>query len=174
MPKLIDVLGFTDNPFAHYVAENEPEIENYFIRPPYYDSVTERGTASRSLIVFGARGAGKSATRITFYKSIWAEPVSSKKLPLVITLDDFSRIAVGKLEKIDLSSYVSEIGYLVVEAALLWLSTLPDEDRNTYLSGLTQDEEALVLTLVEKFYLSRPEILRSATVREPLKLLNQG
>ncbi len=36
MGKLLETLGFIDNPFASYVAENEPEIDQYFIRPPYY------------------------------------------------------------------------------------------------------------------------------------------
>jgi hypothetical protein len=73
MAKLLDSLGFIDNPFTSYSAENEPAIDQYFIRPPYYDAVTEKGRAARSLVLFGARGAGKSATRLTFYKNAWAD-----------------------------------------------------------------------------------------------------
>ena len=73
MTKLLEKLGFTDNPFANYVAENEPNIEQYFVRPPYFDEVATRGQARRSLVIFGARGAGKSATRLTFYKDCWSK-----------------------------------------------------------------------------------------------------
>jgi hypothetical protein len=82
MPKLLDTLGFRDNPFASYVAENEPDIERYFVRPPYFDEVVARGQARRSLVIFGARGAGKSATRLTFYKECWARRLRDEVAPL--------------------------------------------------------------------------------------------
>jgi hypothetical protein len=174
MTKLLNSMGFTDNPFANYVAENEPDIESYFIRPPYYDAVTERGNASRSLILFGARGAGKSATRLTFYKNAWADRNAGRDVPLVITLDDFSRIVSGGPEKVDLGHFVSEVGYLIVEAVLVWLAALDQEERDLYVGALTGAEEANSVALIQHFYLSRPEILRSATVAAPLKLLNQA
>lgn len=174
MPKLLDTLGFLDNPFAQYVAENEPDIERYFVRPPYYDEVATRGQARRSLVVFGARGAGKSATRLTFYKECWSKRERDEPTPLAIALDDFSRITAGGLPTADLGKFVAEIGYLTVEAVLLWLAALEEEERNLQLETLTDAQTSLVIALVQKFYLSRPELVRSASVREPLKLLNQA
>jgi hypothetical protein len=79
MSKLLARFSFNDNPFANYVAENEPDIEHYFVRPPYYGAITERGRASRSMILFGARGAGKSATRITYIRTCGHSESSKKK-----------------------------------------------------------------------------------------------
>lgn len=174
MPKLLESLGFTDNPFANYVAENEPNIEQYFVRPPYFDEVATRGQARRSLVIFGARGAGKSATRLTFYKDCWAKRERDEQAPLAVSLDDFSRITSAGIASADLGKFVSEIGYLTVEAVLLWLAALDDQERELQLETMTSEQEALVIALVNKFYMSRPELVRSASVREPLKLLNQA
>lgn len=173
MGKLLQSLGFQDNPFASYSAENEPDIDQYFVRPPYYDFITDRGRRSRSLILFGARGAGKSATRLTFFKESW-QSASSGKRPLVVTLDDFSRVLSDGPGKVDLGKFVAEIGYLVIESVLLWLAGQEDADRALYLETLTKGEEQLAIALVNRFYLSRPEFVRSASMREPLKLLNQA
>jgi len=174
MPKLLDTLGFKDNPFANYVAENEPNIEQYFVRPPYFDAVATRGQARRSLVIFGARGAGKSATRLTFYKDCWTKRQKDEPAPLAVALDDFSRIAATGLANVELGKFVAEVGYLTVEAVLLWLAALDDEERKLQLETMTSEQEALVIALVDRFYMSRPELVRSASVREPLKLLNQA
>lgn len=174
MPRLLDDLGFRDNPFASYVAENEPDIERYFVRPPYFDEVATRGQARRSLVIFGARGAGKSATRLTFYKDCWARRLRDEPAPLAIALDDYSRVTAGGLANADLGRFVAEVGYLTIEAVLAWLSGLEEADRELQLETMTPEQESLVIALLERFYLSRPELVRSATVREPLKLLNQA
>ncbi|WP_291997082.1 hypothetical protein [Candidatus Accumulibacter sp. ACC012] len=174
MPKLLETLVFQDNPFALYVAENEPDIDSYFVRPPYFDEVAVRGQACRSLVLFGARGAGKSATRLTFYKGCWALRQKDEPAPLAVALEDFSRITSGGLANADLGKFVAEVGYLTIEAVLLWLSALEEADRHLHLETMTSEQEALVIALVQRFYLSRPELVRSASVREPLKLLNQA
>lgn len=174
MAKLLQTLGFSESPFANYSAENEPDIDLYFVRPPYYDFVAERGRAARSLILFGARGAGKSATRLTFFKESWRASSSGTRGPLVVTLEDFSRILSDGLNKADLGGFVAEIGYLVVESVLLWLSGQEEADRTLLLETLTKDQEDAAIALVQRFYLSRPDFVRSASLREPLKLLNKA
>ncbi|HUX82705.1 MAG TPA: hypothetical protein VMV35_07690 [Halothiobacillus sp.] len=174
MPRLLDSLGFLDNPFASYVAENEPDIERYFVRPPYFDEVATRGNSRRSLVVFGARGAGKSATRLTFYKDCWSKRNRDEDAPLVVTLDDYTRITANGLPDADLGKFVAEVGYLTVEAVLAWLSGLEETDRELYVETMTPEQESLVIAIVQRFYLSRPALVRSATIREPLKLLNQA
>lgn len=174
MAKLLDSLGFKDNPFASYVAENEPDIERYFVRPPYFEEVSARGNSRRSLVIFGARGAGKSATRLTFYKECWARKLRDEPAPLALVLDDYSRITASGLANADLGKFVAEVGYLTVEAVLVWLSGLEDTDRELQIETMSAEQEALVIALVQRFYLSRPELVRSASVREPLRLLNQA
>lgn len=67
---LVDKLNFRANPFEHYTAETEPDIAAYAVRPPYLEGIVGRAKALSSFILFGARGSGKSATRITVYKEI--------------------------------------------------------------------------------------------------------
>jgi hypothetical protein len=164
MTTLIELLGLKGNPFASYVAENEPEIEYYFIRPQYYSTVLERGNSSQSLILFGARGAGKSATRLAYYKSAVASKMSGANTPLVVILDDFSRILDKGLSKVDLGRFVSEIGYLVVESVLLWLAELKEDERKVYLEGLNKEEESNAVELVKNYYLVLPEMVRNSTI----------
>lgn len=172
MTKLIDALHFQDNPFANYSAENEPEIDRYFVRPPYYEFIQERGLSGRSVILFGARGAGKSATRIAFTKESWTR--QEGKRPLIVTFDDFSRALPGGLDTADLAKFMAELGYLVVEALLLWLATQSKDERDVNLQTMTDHEESTMISFVQRFYLSRPDFVREASVREPLKLLQQA
>jgi hypothetical protein len=174
MAKLLKSLGFEENPFASYVAENEPNIDQYFIRPPYFDAVTDRGRASRSLILFGARGAGKSATRLSFYKNSWSAWEAKKQGPLVVTLDDYTRILSDGLQKVDLGRFISEVGFVVVEAVLIWLSALEEEERDLVVGTLLKDEEMIVIPVLQRFYLSRPEFVRVSSIIDPMKLLNQA
>jgi hypothetical protein len=174
MTKLLESLFFADNPFANYSAENEPAIDQYFVRPPYYEFVKERGVSCRSVVLFGARGAGKSATRLTFAKEAWLPPKDGQMRPLPVVFDDFSRVLANGLERISLRDFVAEAGYLVIESLLLWLATEPEEDRKLILGTLTDAEEATLISLVQHFYLTRPDFLRHASVREPLKLLQQA
>ena len=68
---LVRTLGLKGNPFEHYTAETEPNIADYAVRPPYLQAISDRVYGLSSFILFGDRGAGKSATRITVYNEIW-------------------------------------------------------------------------------------------------------
>ncbi len=46
----------------------------------------------------------------------------------MVTLDDFDRILRDGLDRADLGKFVMEIGYLTVEALLLWLAAQAEED----------------------------------------------
>ncbi|HOU55135.1 MAG TPA: hypothetical protein PLQ97_14495 [Myxococcota bacterium] len=174
MSRFLDHRGFRENPFANYVAENEPNIDEYFVRPPYYTTVRERGFSSKSFILFGARGAGKSATRLALFKQVWNAVERHESAPLTITLDDFSRILVRGLRGVSTREFLFDLGYLVVEAVLVWLSGLNDEERHVCVRALNKDQEKLAVTLVDKFYLSRPQVTRDISATQALKLLNQA
>ena len=174
MTTLLKFAGFDENPFANYSAENEPAIADYFVRPPYYDFVHDRGMANCSVVLFGARGSGKSATRLAYAKDVLTPGDSAAKRPLVVTLDDFDRILRDGVDHADLSKYLMEVGFLTMESILLWLAAIPEDERTVMLEGLNPAEEALVVTFVTHFYLARPEALRHASIREPLRLLKQA
>jgi hypothetical protein len=95
MKTLVGSLGLHGNPFEHYTAETEPSIADYAVRPPYLQVISERVANSSSFILFGERGAGKSATRITVYSEMWGGKNQNKerlKIPFVINVTDFSSI----------------------------------------------------------------------------------
>jgi hypothetical protein len=85
MPKLVHTLGLRANPFEHYVAETEPDIAEYAVKPPYFETIESRAKNKSSYILFGARGAGKSATRLTVFKQLWADKAKSEAVPLAET-----------------------------------------------------------------------------------------
>ena len=174
MATLLSSLGVKENPFGEYVAENEPEIDMYFVRAPYFAAVAQRGLASRSFILFGERGAGKSASRLAFHKQVWRTLEGSESVPLVVTLDAFDDILSAGLNSVSLSGYLRQIGFSTVEAVLLWLSALSDERRDQVRNSLTQDDRRLVATTVDRYYLSRAEPLRHMSAQQTAKLLHQG
>jgi hypothetical protein len=166
--------GFKGNPFEKYSAEAEPEIDAYIVKPPYYASVLARARTGGGFILFGGRGLGKSATRLGIYKELWKDVATDKKAPLVVTLDTFSRIHEGGLGRVSLSRYVKEVGYLVVEALLVWLSALTEPERDIYVDGLDGAEKALVVGIIDRFYLSVPEDVRQVTGEQAFSLLSQA
>ena len=167
-------LGLKGNPFEHYTAETEPDIAEYAIRPPYLQAIIDRCNALSSFILFGDRGAGKSATRITVYKEAWKKYDNGKN-PFVVTLTDFSHLqpafAKGKLLDRDI---VSIAAFAVIEQVLAWLSSLEDEDRSIFIDGLDKDERTLVSALISGFYLSIPEMDRNVSTSETFRLLNSA
>ncbi len=68
MQTLVKTLNLRGNPFEHYTAETEPDIANYAVRPPYLQAISDRVRGLSSFILFGDRGAGKSAMRISAKK----------------------------------------------------------------------------------------------------------
>ena len=64
LKELLDLWGFSENPFESYTAEKEIRLTDYFVKPPYLDDVLGTADSAAPAIVFGARGIGKSAIRI--------------------------------------------------------------------------------------------------------------
>lgn len=172
MSRLLKSHSLDETCFSSYSAEDEPNIDEYFIRPPYFGEVLKRGNSCRSLILFGERGAGKSAARISFYKETWKNVSKGEKAPLVVTLSDFSRIIEGGIAKANLGRFVNEVGYLVTEAVLLWLSAIETTKRDAVINSLDERSRISTAALVDRFYLSRPALARDTTITEPIKLLN--
>jgi hypothetical protein len=54
-------LGFADNPFALRQAALEADLDEYFVEPPKFEQVL----SAHTVLLFAARGGGKTACRIT-------------------------------------------------------------------------------------------------------------
>lgn len=55
--------GFVGDPFASTNSENEESLADYFVPPPYFESVLGSPKSPKSTIVFAPRGSGKTAQR---------------------------------------------------------------------------------------------------------------
>jgi hypothetical protein len=175
MPQLVETLRLKGNPFEHYVAETEPEIAEYAVKPPYFEAIDARAINTSSYVLFGDRGAGKSATRLTIFKQLWAKKATGNRVPLVVNLTDFSAVLHRK-EFINLSeaALVKEVAFVVIESLLAWLSSLEDDDRAVFLEAMNDDESALCYNMLKNYYLSRPAERREKSVRDAMVLLNQA
>ncbi|WP_206622060.1 hypothetical protein [Mesorhizobium sp. M7A.F.Ca.MR.176.00.0.0] len=177
MATLVKRLTLIGNPFEHYTAETEPNIADYAVRPPYLQSISDRARNLSSFILFGNRGAGKSATRITVFNELWKE--NAKKptddRPFIVNLTDFSSLqVVFKANKLLDRDIVALAAFFVVEQVLVWLSSLEEDDREIYIEGLDKSERTLALALLKGFYLTVPEMDRGVSTTDALKLLNSA
>ncbi|MCP1573183.1 hypothetical protein J2S30_001562 [Herbaspirillum rubrisubalbicans] len=174
LPTFVQAFGFNSSPFQEYVAENEPYIDAYAVKPLYFRTVADRAQNSASFVLFGARGAGKSATRLTVYKELWTRKEKGEQIPLPVTLTDFNRILQGGLKSVDQGAFIRQLGFSTIEALLVWLGSLEEQERTIYVEGLTEQETDLVLGLLQNFYLTVGEINRSISTEAALQLLGQA
>lgn len=179
MKTLVETLSLSGNPFEHYTAETEPNIADYAVRPPYLQAISDRVRGLSSFILFGDRGAGKSATRLTVYSEIWKcqsdNGKANKKNPFVVNLTNYSSIQdVFRRGRLQEREIIAIVAFVVVEQILAWLSSLEEDDRQIYIEGLDEGERTLVFALLTGFYLSVPEMDRDVSTSEALKLLNSA
>ncbi len=179
MSGLLQSIGFANNPFEHYTAEQEPDIAQYAVKPPYLTTTVGRAKGTSSFLLFGDRGAGKSATRITLYQELWAARskalAGDSGLPLPINFVDFTKFAAKfRSGQFDENLFIGEVAFLVLEGLLVWLSSLDSEDREIYTDLMDGDEKALIIGMMRAFYLSRPENERHRTISGALQLLNSA
>lgn len=175
MTRLLAGLGITSNPFEHYVAETEPDIAEYAVKPPYFEAIDARAKNTSSYILFGDRGAGKSATRLTVFKELWAAKAKGHKVPLAVNFVDFSVAVSGKrLNDVSENVLIGEVAFVVIESLLVWLSSLEDEERGVYQGTMNAEESSLCYELLRDHYVSRPAAKREKSSREAMLLFNQA
>jgi hypothetical protein len=140
-------LGFTNHPFAKTNADEEPDLENYFVPPPYFDAVVGDSSSPSACIVLAPRGAGKTALRRM------VESHSIKSQFLAVTYDRFEFGSNEKVGDITLQYHLRNIITRILLSFLSYLSEYPDVLKNmnkeerkqlglfvsTYLGDLTGD-----------------------------------
>lgn len=173
---IVQNLRLVTNPFEHYTAETEPNISDYAVRPPYLAAIIERSLALNSFTLFGERGAGKSATRITVFNALWGgEPDRNGRRPLAVNVTDFSQI-IESFQKGSLTDrqLVSLVAFHTLEKLLVWLSSLDEEERNKSIGSLDRQNKSLAIAMLEAFYLNVPAMDRDVSTKDALKLLNSA
>lgn len=174
---LVHKLQLISNPFEHYTAETEPNIAQYAVRPPYLQAISDRVHGLSSFILFGDRGAGKSATRITVYKEVWkgASNQSAPQNSFIVNLTDYSYIQEPfRKDRLTERDIIGIVAFSVIEQMLAWLASLEEAERETCIAGLDKHQRTLSLALLRGFYLSIPEMDRELSTSDALKLLNSA
>src|SRR6266496_511344 len=117
---LFNRLGFTTDPFAYTNADEEENINEYFIKPPYFDSVIGDYNSPNTCVVLAPRGAGKTAQRRMI--EIWTRnnPV------LAVTYDRFEFSAGQKLNSINLAYHLRNIITKVLLNLLIRATEYPE------------------------------------------------
>jgi len=106
-------LGLVSNPFQYTNADEEDELQNYFIPPPYFESVWGDPSRPSSCVVFAPRGGGKSAQR----RMIELRSLDSRVLAVQYSRFEFEK---GKgLEAIDLDYHLRNINRICLIALLM-------------------------------------------------------
>lgn len=162
-----EVLGFDANPFNSNTAEREPEIAEYAVHPPYLDRTEQASLASGVFFLEGARGSGKSATRLTIAKKLFRGPGG----PLVIPLTSFNVFRPYVKSGLSIDIFATQIAFLTVETLLAWMASLTDDEQEKITKQL-KSQERFVSRFVSNFYLNRADHSRSSSASETYHLLD--
>lgn len=135
-------LGFKANPFQYTNADEEDYLKDYFIPPPYFQSVWGDPSRPSSCVIFAPRGGGKSAQR----KMIEIRSIASNVLALQYSRFEFSKDQ--SVQDITLDYHLKNINRICLIAFLMQVY-----EKN--MDSLTFDstERAHIRTLCE-FYLA--------------------
>ncbi|MBT6049439.1 MAG: hypothetical protein HOG49_21795 [Candidatus Scalindua sp.] len=123
-------LGFNNHPFSKTNADEEPNLEEYFVPPPFFDAIVGDSSNPSASIVFAPRGGGKTAQRRMVEKS------SAALQFLAVTYDRFEFSADQNLNDINLQYHLRNILTRILISYLSYMSDYPDLIKN-----LTTDEK---------------------------------
>lgn len=152
-------LGFKNHPFAQSNADEEPELDQYFVRPRYFDAVIGDPDRPSSCVVFGPRGGGKTAQRRML------QTVSTGNGFLAVTYDRFDNLLKKKASEVTLQGHLENIISRILVSYLSELSkhkdlaaSLSDHQREliagfaqTYLKSMTGSELNDILRELKAF-----------------------
>ena len=134
-------LNFKANPFQYTNADEEDELEEYFVPPPYFQSVWGDPKQASSCVVFAPRGGGKSAQR----KMIESRSRGTKVLTLQYSRFEFAQ--GQSLDDIDLNYHIRNIARICI---LGFLMQIHQEGLGAISFSSTEREHIKALS---KFYL---------------------
>lgn len=160
---LYENLGFNNHPFAKTNADEEPNLPDYFVPPPYFEAIVGDPLLPNASVVLAPRGSGKTAQRRML------ETVSIESQFLAVTYDRFEFGAGETADNITLPYHLRNILTRIIVAFLSYVSEYPDLIKNlsknekkqlslfvhTYIGDLTGDRLQELLkelkSLPEKF-----------------------
>ncbi len=133
-------IGFERHPFAQTNADEEPQLNDYFVPPPFFDAVIgdpERPSAS---VVLAPRGGGKSAQRRRI--EYW----SIENQVLAVTYDRFEFNGFKSLDEINLSYHLRNIIMRTLIAVLSYLAEYQD-----VVTNFDKDTRSLISNMASSY-----------------------
>ena len=144
---LYENLGFKAHPFAKTNADEEPDLADYFVPPPFYDGVLGDPSVPAASVVLAPRGGGKTALRRML------EETAEERHYLPVSYDRFEFSAGQGIGHINLQYHLRNIISRLLVAYLSHLAddpnllkNLPSADRrrislfvHSYLGDITGD-----------------------------------
>lgn len=131
--------GFVGDPLAHTNAEQEDRLEDYFVPPPYFQSVIGYPATPKSNVVFAPRGGGKTAQRLMIER----EALAPDATYLCLTYDSFAAVT-GRGG--GLAAHQVELCRIVTLAILSYL-----EDDSVEVVFLSDHERQIVKVAAQQF-----------------------
>lgn len=90
MAELYKRMGFTENPFTKFSAEEEAEyLSKIYHNPKYFSGLLDEVKNNNTRVIFGERGSGKSALMIAIRDALQLDE-EARKLNLIVNIDDYS------------------------------------------------------------------------------------
>jgi hypothetical protein len=131
--------GFVGDPLAHTNAEQEDRLEDYFVPPPYFQSVIGDPVTPKSNVIFAPRGGGKTAQRLMIER----EAVVPGANYLCLTYDSFAAVVSSGG---GLANHHVELCRIVTLAILSYL-----EDDSVEAIFLSDHERQIVKVSAQQF-----------------------
>lgn len=148
----IKSLGFEEDPFRYFNADQEDRLDKYFVSPPYFESLWGDPKKPESHVILAPRGGGKSAQRRMIEERGWKEDV------FIITYDQFFTTNLKSLEDADLSYHLRNLNKL---ALITYFSHLANWDY--FSGGIFSADEKRFLTKMVDIYLGDVDMM---TIKE--------
>lgn len=171
LKEILSLWGFSDHPFEAYTAETEVRLTDYFVAPPYLDDALGSAEAAAAAIVFGTRGAGKSAIRIyTENLCLSGDPNGTLGGKVVaVTYDDFAGSLKNGLDRVTLSLHVESILRKMICASLMRITQrcYPHErpSRETVQAVFPKLDIGTFSRLVRRYFTSLSEFQKEGSFR---------
>lgn len=115
--------GFHKYPFETFIAEQEKDLDSYFIEPPYFQDILGNPDNPISSIVFGRRGDGKTAI---FNMLLHNMKNDSSHNPFVVEYTDFSAWTSKEVKQATLDLHLEKILGLAVDILLREIEQNPE------------------------------------------------
>jgi len=126
--------GFAADPFSSTNADTEELLQDYFVPPPYFQSVLGQPSNPESQIVFAPRGGGKSAQRRMI------EMASEGSGFLCVLHDSFPVEGKAAVRQTTLDLHLRQVARKLLVAVLLHLDAAPEDSKK-----LSRDSKSLLV-----------------------------